>query len=220
MRILKAILRVGFLITVTLGAPHLHDKFMYEYKGSSVSLLYVSMDKTGGGTGFQVKAPSGKQVTLTNKHVCSGSKDGYLYAEIAKKETVKLKIRDISKSYDLCVLDPIPTKMPLSLASSSSLRENAYLIGHPALRPLTYKYGYLIGYKDIYVAAPCPVFRFCINSYKSVIFDISSYPGNSGSPILDKWGNVISVLFAGNPNQDEVSYGVPLSYIKDYLSAW
>lgn len=44
-----------------------------------------------------------------------------------------------------------------------------------------------------------------------------SYPGNSGSPVVNVWGKVIGVLFAGNPEVITEAFIVPLSSVRDFL---
>jgi V8-like Glu-specific endopeptidase len=57
----------------------------------------------------------------------------------------------------------------------------------------------------------------CIEIFVSSAISSPIYGGNSGSPVVNKWGNVIGVVFAGNRTQVNDAYMVPLSYVKDFL---
>ena len=48
-----------------------------------------------------------------------------------------------------------------------------------------------------------------------------TYPGNSGSPVINMFGNVVGILFAGsNLNYINVNCVVPLEYIENELMAY
>jgi hypothetical protein len=57
----------------------------------------------------------------------------------------------------------------------------------------------------------------CIEKISAFGISSPSYPGNSGSPVVNKWGNVVGVLFAGNRTQLNDSYMVPFHELKNFL---
>lgn len=250
---------VGALL---LGPPLftlIENTYIYDYKGSSVVYL---RGKGSGGTGFVVKDDNGKKYTLTNKHICAlKSKDGTLEYETTKGEKGKAKVIEEFREHDLCVLEPVPGLIALSMASNAKVQEPVWLVGHPALRPLTLENGYLVDYLDIDVASTCSaeqlrVFKeqidkdnakfqkdcgqispeclskffdlmqrrgmlargYCILNYNAGHINAISYGGNSGSPVLNMWGNVIGVLFAGDSRQNTASYIVPLVFVRKFLN--
>jgi len=63
-------------------------------------------------------------------------------------------------------------------------------------------------------------FRTVIHTRESLHLTCYSRGGNSGSPVVDFYGQLIGVLYAGNPGDQFESYAVPLSFIKDFLSVY
>ena len=210
-----------------------HDKFLYDYKGSSVVMLTKTYKARSGGTGFAIKAPSGKLYTMTNAHICKIGKS--LTAHTQDGSSQVIKVIKIYEKHDLCLMEPIKGLRPIAIADSIDLHEKVYLIGHPALRPLTFESGYYVGPYDIKLWIDCKTgkaitnpsiqdfmkmlkgFQNCSKTFDTQHINNIAYGGNSGSPVLNKFGNLIGVLFAGHRFQNTASYTVPLKVIKEFL---
>lgn len=189
--------------------PLLQDYYYYDYKGSSVVRITYKDNLNAGGSGFQVEAPSGLQYIITNKHVCAVANEfGEVMVSTTTGERKVLRVLDRYKEHDLCVIEPFEGLRPMRLASNIYRSERVYLIGHPRLADLTFERGYFRGKKKI---------QMRIGWFDSFSFNLIAYGGNSGSPIIDVYGNVVSVLFAGSPSYPNFTYGVPLRYIRDFL---
>lgn len=50
-----------------------------------------------------------------------------------------------------------------------------------------------------------------------VMYTIASLQGSSGSPVIDEWGNLIAVNFAGITNTQSFNYGILSYHLKDLL---
>jgi S1-C subfamily serine protease len=117
-----------------------------------------------------------------------------------------------------------------------------YAVGHPGLRQLTVSSGEYIGHEEIQmlhdarteleclqangVMIPLPpIIQILTGQEFACLIKLDTlqtttviYGGNSGSPAVNMWGNVIGVVFAGNRSQEHDNYIVPLSEVKRVLN--
>ena len=56
------------------------------------------------------------------------------------------------------------------------------------------------------------------DSYK-LLYSIPALPGSSGSPVLDKYGYVVAINFAGLNGTQNFNYGIPAKRIQEYLNS-
>jgi len=52
------------------------------------------------------------------------------------------------------------------------------------------------------------------DDYK-VLYSIPSLPGSSGSPVIDQWGNLMAINFAGVRNSQSFNYGILAKHLRD-----
>jgi S1-C subfamily serine protease len=216
------------------SAPHLKDAHYRYIVGQKVVKVIGS---AGSGSGFHVKAPSGQLYILTNEHVCAlADKNRELIVQ-TPKHFIKRKIVAVYSKHDLCLVEPIPgQKSGLELAGNLTIGEDIILVGHPSGRPLTLSKGEFISKGSIMLidfkikaAEGCSIKRgkwieggfffpsVCLMPHSAFGISSPAYPGNSGSPVVNKWGNVVGVLFAGNQSQLNDSYMVPFQELKNFL---
>lgn len=228
-----------FLLTVVFIAsagPDIHSAYVRGYVGSKT--VMIKKDRSGG-SGFFVKAPSGKTYILTNRHVCDLSKDGTL--EIILPSNSRQVTKNIIESYehhDLCLVEGEGSYTGLDLASFLFTGQTIAIMGHPKLHPLTLSKGEYIGDKVIQVLLGYNIpeeecqgtvrqasfmsqffgnFTMCIGEFYAGQITAYSRGGSSGSPIINFFGNVVGVLFAGNTGDQFESYIVLLDDVKNFL---
>lgn len=228
----KKLVSKATTVVLVLGSlwvmPHLKDYYYRNEVGSSVVKV---IGVRGTGSGFHVQAPSGNIYIMTNAHVCALADQNRQITIEHKGSRVNRTIVSVYKNHDLCLIEKLPkVKSGIKIASSSDVGEDLYLIGHPSGRPLTLSKGELIFQKtiNILMSKPeqdckgqyIPDLLFlpggCVESFISHGISAISFPGNSGSPVINKYGNLIGVLFAGS-NQPTDSYMVPLRFIKKFI---
>lgn len=218
------------LLSVILFSSNIKDSYYRDSVGGNVVRIF-NMEKTGSGTGFHIQDKNGKIFILTNKHVCAiADKNGNVLVE-KNGEEVPRKVIERYEHHDLCLVEALPGHDDyIDIASSETLGEDLILIGHPGGRDLTLSHGEYIGKAIIMLGdsiekeSDCDgevVFTWggliCIKPVVTSALSSPSYGGNSGSPVVNKFGNVIGVLFAGQPGVPNNAHMVPLKYIRDFL---
>jgi S1-C subfamily serine protease len=217
--------------------PQAHNQYLRYEVGTSV--VQVLSPNGGGGTGFAVQGDSGTEYIMTNKHVCEVADKGWLIVKPSNGDTLFKRVLYKDNKHDLCLIEGDKRLAPLEIGNSLYKGESMYIVGHPGLRQLTVSEGEFIGYHitklldqveereqcrgDIIELSPLEQYLYgmefaCIRSYQSYATTAVAYGGNSGSPVVNKWGNVIGVLFAGNPSQNTDNSVVPVSEVKRVLS--
>jgi S1-C subfamily serine protease len=146
------------LLTLVARMPEIHSAYLRQVVGSRVyKVQYVK--EGGGGTGFQVRAPSGQDYVVTNSHVCNAinqisqklepSAVGSVLLVDDEGNSMRRRIIAISDRTDLCLIEGVPGVRGLSLGNEPALGDTATVVGHPHLRPITLSGGEIIGTEDV-----------------------------------------------------------------------
>lgn len=232
---------IALASTIIYGAfitPELHNHYLRWEVGESV-VQVLSMSSDGGGSGFAIKGKSGKEYIMTNRHVCEAQANGVIRVKVGDKRPVFRKVVHMDKVHDLCLIEGVKGLAPLTIGSDQEKGNYMYVVGHPGLRELTTSQGEYIGRTEvellydvenredcpgkIYELNPMQQFFFardfvCTRSYEALSTSAVIYGGNSGSPTVNKWGNLIGVAFAGSTQQERDNFIVPLRYVKLLLN--
>ncbi len=240
-RYLIAVLSAVLLLVIVGGGSlnNVHLSYL-RYLGKDTVLLHNS---TGSGaTGFLIKGKSGKYHIMTNGHVCGLQENGKLIA-LYRGDAYVVDVESKYPYNDLCAVSaPKLVSSSFSIARSREYGESAYSIGHPLLEPLSIAVGELSGpvvisvllgynipddqcsgptYENVSQSAN-PLARLfgiksaCVRHLEADASTLSIQPGNSGSAVVNIWGNVIAVVFAANESGTR-SYMVPLSHLKTFI---
>lgn len=138
--------------TMPLSEAFYQEQMSYmRIQGESVyQVNAMASDQTGwSGTGFVITTKSGRNVIITNKHVCAGAQTLSLYREHSDKERFSkggiVEIIEISKIHDLCMLTAPLDAIPLKLATKIEINEQTFLVGYPQIDRMTMTTGYYKG---------------------------------------------------------------------------
>lgn len=239
--VVKGVVLGLFIIVLTLSATTLHDKYIESIVGSNV--VYIRSPEgariQGSATGFEVRAPSGKVYTLTNAHVCELQKDGLVLLE-EKRHSGRLipkRVLEVYEDNDLCLVEGLDGYEGLKLGDSNVVGQHGWAVGYPLGQGLNISSGRIKGFGDVSILDDndqacqgknkkkteitylffqievCEIIRFAAST------DVPTFPGNSGSPLVDFRGNVIGVMFA---SQRETNWGsaVPIKVVKEFLKPY
>lgn len=227
---------VLFIISAAFFSEQFKDDFLNSYRNYVVKL--TNIEGTNGGTGFYVKAPSGKIYTLTNGHVCRLAVNGKL-SLISDYGKSTVEVISQYEDNDLCVVSvPDGIKSGFRVAFGLRNTENIYVLGHPLLQPKTLTKGQVSGSMIVDILQgydmPCKGKTFheedpqdlfamlggahkaCVRTTAANIVTANILPGNSGSPMLNAYGHVVGVAFAGSPGSGR-GLIVPLEDVKAFL---
>lgn len=128
---------------------------------------------------------------------------------------VNREIVYLSDTHDICFLKPLDKKY-LKLASGYNFGESIMIIGHPRGMKQSITDGRLVNKME-------QEFKWLKNAGKinALLSTAISYPGNSGSPVVNKFGNVVGILFAGySLNFVNLNIVVPLEDLERELKTY
>ncbi len=188
------------------------------------SVMITNTAETRGGTGFHVKAPSGKIYILTNKHICRLADENDVLL-IRKSTDARRDYSKESKEYfrkvirryplhDLCLVESIQTHHYVKVSPELKVGSEVVLIGHPGLRALTISKGHFIAKVriNLFRGFGLPVLKLIANNITTI-----GYGGNSGSMVVNDKGSLVGVMFAGSRSAITDMFMVPLNVVKRFL---
>lgn len=257
--VLETVLITLFVASIAGTSPFIYRKMLRSYASQKTVQIELHDEKVGlkgGGTGFYVKADSGKTYIMSNRHICDIESNEFLKIRDSRNKLKDAHVIEISKESDLCLIEPVEKIEGFDIAKSIGNGDTIYYIGHPRLQPITMVSGEAVGYRKISVFAgivsnkkdelkctanvdmaiekitvpglspfqiklkmkdPNPsTLKVCIQTNKALFTTFQIYPGASGSPIIDAFGRLVSVVYAG-PGDGGWGWGVPLTQVKKFL---
>ena len=205
-------LRALFLLIAVLLAPVATDRIGEIYLATLVKPKVVALTKPRGryctGSHIQYK---GKVYMVTNRHCCEGGTDFVKSFQTDYKDGHK--VLHISNEHDVCVASS-REKYGLFISTDYAIGDLVTVIGYPRGLSQTTRIGNIFDISTRnFPWLPAPVF------HKFIHITATSYSGNSGSPVVDRLGRVIGLLFGVIPPYFTEGMVVPSEYIISALEA-
>lgn len=221
------------LLVASIFRFELHSLYVHHYVFSKVNVLQLPVINPRAGkvelrnfcSGSQIRY-KGQQFTITNLHCCAvadRSLPPFLLNELGQVglvgrelyvDGIPRKILNVSRNHDLCLLEPDLTQRAFSLAWFTYLQEPVTVIGHPRGLPRTIRSGHIIS-ED---SAIFPWLHIIDRPY--TLLSTITYGGNSGSPVINLFGSVVGLIFAGFSDSHTEGMMVPLSSVKRFLEEY
>lgn len=232
-----------FVVFCSLAADKFHMLYMDQHIGKNSLMVKNPEGATirGSGTGFEVQAKSGKVYTITNAHVCALAKDGIIMVELESNSErfIPRRVLEVYEKNDLCLIEGIEGYTGLKLASDYSLGEPVWAIGYPMGDSMNVSNGRIKSRSLVELIAEDTLpancnkpgmqmrsfdtffgsMQICTIQRRAIMTDVQIFPGNSGSPLVNIYGNVVGVVFASDTRTHWGS-AVPLADLKELLEAY
>ncbi len=177
-----------------------------EYKKS---VVIVETEK-GKGSGFFYQE---ENTIITNHHVISGANELKIITNNGQVFNGELVASDEALDYAVIKIQTGDTdKFPaLTAADTATVNEKLYIIGNPLFNSFIASNGTLLGKTDR-------------NGMSILVIGGKFYKGNSGSPILNKNGQVLGILYATTKviigdKETDAALAIPIEYINTALEA-
>lgn len=202
---------------IGLNLTYFHEQYLTNTVSPKVIKITMLGNTQSGGTGFFINTDKGVKL-LTNAHICQSLQNGTGWAFLNGETEPRIVYAEkISTKTDLCVMDGTYNQKGLTMASSFANGDHVHVVGHPSLDPTTISHGYVVSNMTTPIPisstpeackgpgtqllkesfGPFELFT-CIKHFNSYLMTTQIYPGNSGSPVVNFWGNVVGVVFASD----------------------
>ncbi len=160
---------------------------------------------------------------LTNWHAVYGNENMNIFilgvGEV-EDNTYQAQVLKLSQSQDLALLKIINPPRNLNVLRLSKvipqIGSAVHAIGHPQGEIWTYGHGYISQHRDNYEWS----YKDSDEIFTADVYQMDApiYEGNSGGPLLNKFGNIVGINSFGYQNKQGLNYAVSVKEIIKFLA--
>ena len=184
-------------------------KSMYN---SLVRIESYDKDVITSGFGFTYKISKNKAYIITNYHVIENYFNIYVYDVNNKKTKAKIVNYDINNDIAILSIDNVLNLKEVVIRNSDNLKKgnSVYILGDPlnTKKFKSIKKGIIVDgiddIRDIY-------------DFNPLTIESSVEYGSSGSPVLDKNGKIVGMVFLMKKNSKNICLAIPINYIVNFM---
>lgn len=201
---------ISFILGIIITFFYLNKKTNMEVlKDSLVYIESINNEYINTGTGFVYKKEKGYDYILTNYHIIEDYNKIYIYNK--NKEKVNGKVEFFDKNKDIAIIK-IENKLNLKkikLGNSSKIKvtDEVYTLGIPI------DFRYFGTFSKGIISSINRKIKVDNNTYDTIQVDTNISLGNSGSPLINKNGEVIGIVFVTEEDINGISFAIPINDI-------
>jgi S1-C subfamily serine protease len=167
----------------------------------SIVVMEAEGEELGSGSAFAVS----DYELITAGHVCEGAEDEG--ADLVSPRLGVLEIIAQDPNVDLCLLRSRVPMAALPIADYEKVHpdDKAYILGFP------------LGVGDILTSGQVADPYYLIDGYPYLMLSVPAMAGNSGSPVMNEFGEVIGVLVLGSRAYPQISFATTGSDLVRFL---
>ena len=220
-KLIRGILLLTLIIGSIIGFEEVKE-LSFQHTASKAGPLKIRGNNFCSSSQVKYK---GERFTLTNRHCCevvsnktkNDRKRRTYFGDNTEGDMIVVgnslqEIIKLDTKHDLCVLTPDLDKPYLRVANSYSVNEPITIIGHPRGMPQTAREGRIVSVENHIYYWVNPIHKLPMYLLSTI-----GYGGNSGSPVIDRYGSLVGVVFLGWTQRHTELGAVPLEDVRDFL---
>ena len=199
---------VLIVLVLLLNTNSIYKKFhLNNIYNSLVYVESVNDNEEKSGSGFVYNISNGKNYILTASHILNSSENIKVYNKKKDSTSAKIILNDEYNDIAILEIDDLLNLESVTIGDSSNLKKNdiVYVVGNPLNIE---NFGTVTKGKIVNLDSITEIFDFNV-------IELSAHVdyGNSGSPVLDKNGKVIGMVFLKSNEKIESSFMIPINYL-------
>lgn len=182
-------------------------------------ITLARVQRGAAGTGFSILYQDGVSYILTNQHVCDMKSAATYVVTLSSGKRASAAFVRSDPFADVCLLATHAFIEPLSLAKENATQgDRVITVGGPSnIAPIIVD-GIVSGYVNINMKADDDSDGSFEVHFRGQMLSTPIYPGSSGSPVINVYGDVVGIIFAVRREKEHIAFMVPISEVLRFLN--